>query len=224
MQQRTDDWHTIRRGKFTGSEIWKLMVEPRTKTETFSETAKTYILEKIAEENSLNDEPMAEFLAASLQWGIDNEPKAKEYYEKLTGNKVMEVGFIQLENFEHYCGGSPDGLINYESIIEIKCPFSQPNHIKHILIPEDRVKSELREYYWQMQFYMACYEEVKHCEFISFDPRITRDWRMHIKTIQRNDEDIQLMLSKIKMAIEYRQEVVEILKSNQSMAIMPKNK
>lgn len=223
MQQRSNDWHTIRRGKFTGSEIWKLMVEPRSKSEIFSDTTKTYILEKIAEENSLDEEPLTEFLPASLQWGIDNEPKAKEWYEKITGNKILEVGFIQLENFEHYCGGSPDGLINYERIIEIKCPYSQANHIWHIMLSPEEFKKELREYYWQMQFYMACYEEVKSCDFISFDPRITRDWRMHIKPIQRNDEDIQLMINKIKMAIEYRQEVIDKLKSNQPMAIMPKN-
>jgi hypothetical protein len=206
MKQKTDEWLNIRKGKFTGSEIWKLMTEPRSKSELFSETAKTYILEKIAEENSIDSHDNG-FTTMAMQWGIDNEPVAKRHYERLTGSSIMEVGFIQLEDFENECGGSPDGLVDYRKIIEIKCPYSQANHIKHILVSEENFKSELKEYYWQMQFYMGCYDEVEECDFISFDPRIVKEWTMHIKPIKRNNEDIALMRNKIKIATDYKNEI-----------------
>lgn len=202
--QKSDAWHQVRKGKFTGSEIWKLMVESRSKSEALSETTKTYILEKIAEAHS--NELVTKFETQAMQWGNEYEPLAKKWYAKQSGNSVKDIGFITLEGFDDYVGGSPDGLIDYQGIIEIKCPFNSSNHIRHILATKDDFKSELKEYYWQMQFYMACLN-VEWCDFVSFDPRIDADWGLHIKRITRNNDDIQLMKNKIEQAIEYRNRI-----------------
>ena len=210
IAQKTNEWLKLRKGKFTGSEIWKLMTEPRSKSEQWSDTAKTYILEKIAEANS-NDIETQSFTTTAMQWGNEYEPLAKKWYSKTTSNAVSETGYIELDGFNEYAGGSPDGLIEYQGIIEIKCPFNQANHLKHIMTDVDSFKSELKEYYWQMQFYMACLN-LEWCDFVSFDPRIDADWGLHIKRIPRDEGGIMLMLSKIDSAIEYRKMIEAKLK------------
>ena len=207
--QKTDEWLNIRKGKFTGSEIWKLMTDSRSKTEQFSETAKTYILEKIAEQNA-NELYAKQLNTPAIQWGNEYEPLARKWYSKLTNKKVSEIGYVDLEPFKDHAGGSPDGLIEYQGLIEIKCPFNSANHIKHILVNAQDFKSELKEYYWQMQFYLSAMH-LEWCDFISFDPRIDADWGMHIKRINRNDEDIKLMMNKIEQAIEYKNRITSQL-------------
>lgn len=210
MNQRTDEWLEIRKGKFTGSEIWKLMVEPKSKSESLSETAKSYILEKIVEQYSVDDSES--FTTAAMQWGVDYEPLAKKWYTKLTGNQIEECAYIHHKLFPMNAGGSPDGYITKtNSIIEIKCPFNGVNHIKHIMIEPHLMKQECKEYYWQMQFYMMILD-ADFCEFISFDPRINESWGLHIKRIERNDIDMQLIDNKIELAINYKNELIKKLK------------
>ena len=214
--QRTESWHKARRGKFTGSEIHKLMGESRSKSEFFSDTAKTYIYEKVIE--MFSDAQKESYQTPAMQWGVDYEPLAKKWYSKFTGHKVDEIGFVELEGFEGVAGGSPDGLVAYQHIIEIKCPYSSANHIRNILCEPTDMKSQLKEYYWQMQFYMACLN-IGHCDFISFDPRINADFGLHIKRIERNEPDINTMRDRISAAIEYRNAIInKINKDNEAKA------
>lgn len=204
MEQKTIEWLNHRKGKFTGSEIHKLMTEPKSKTELLSETAKTYILEKIAEE--FCDELPESFTTIAMQWGNDHEPLAKKWYTKTTGKTIDEIAFIEYPD-SNSCGGSPDGYIREGNhIIEIKCPFNSVNHIKHVLTTEENFKKELKEYYWQMQFYIYCMN-VEYCDFISFDPRMNNDIGLHIKKIYRNETDIQYMNEKIMIAIGYKEAI-----------------
>ena len=52
--QRSQAWFNARVGKFTSSEIYKLMTQPQTKAARengeLSETTKSYIMSKVAEE------------------------------------------------------------------------------------------------------------------------------------------------------------------------------
>lgn len=206
MEQKTDEWLEIRKGKFTGSEIYKLMGEPKNKSELFSETAKTYILEKIAEQFSVDSGN--KFFNAAIEWGNDNEPLAKKWYERITGNSLTDVPFIHYKNYPNDAGGSPDGYVDKtNSIIEIKCPFNSANHIRYCLMDASNMKSECKEYYYQMQFYMMVMN-ADYCEFISFDPRINEEWGLHIKRIERNEADIIMIDERIKIATEYKNELI----------------
>jgi ribose 5-phosphate isomerase len=63
-------------------------------------------------------------LRESLQWGIDNEEKAKQKLEEITG--LCSCGlFVDIE--KTFLGASPDGLVDLDSIVEIKCPFAARN-------------------------------------------------------------------------------------------------
>lgn len=51
--------------------------------------------------------------------GKDMEPLARFDYTMLTGQPVREVGFITRD--DGLCGGSPDGLVGDDTVLEIKC-------------------------------------------------------------------------------------------------------
>lgn len=201
--QRTDMWDKDRLGKFTASEIYKLMGTPKSKTDIFTATAYTYILDKVSEE-------LVGFATVkngeALVWGIEQEAQAKKWFSTITGKTIEEVGFIA---HDEQSGGSPDGIVD-DGIIEIKCPFNTVNHIKHILDSEN-FRGNFPEYYWQMQMNMLVTKKQK-CYFISFDPRIDAESGMFIKQIARNDEDIALMVDKIKEAIEAKKTILSKLK------------
>ena len=56
-----------------------------------------------------------------MQWGTDMEPNAKLAYTKMTGREVQDVGFIMPDKTDAY-GGSPDGLVSLDGLLETKCP------------------------------------------------------------------------------------------------------
>ena len=48
-------------------------------------------------------------------------PNAKAVYTAATGNEITDVGFVLPDGTDAY-GGSPDGLVGDDGMIEVKCP------------------------------------------------------------------------------------------------------
>ncbi|KAE9522087.1 hypothetical protein AGLY_017506 [Aphis glycines] len=66
---------------------------------------------------------MTQFTASQLEYGRENESVALRELEKYLGKKIKPCGFfIDSEHF--FLGATPDGLIDDDGIVEIKCPFS----------------------------------------------------------------------------------------------------
>jgi len=55
------------------------------------------------------------------RYGIECEPFAKTEFQKLTGLKIQESGLFIYEQLP-FLAASPDGLLNDNGIVEIKCP------------------------------------------------------------------------------------------------------
>lgn len=203
-QQHSNEWYAKRLYKFTSSQIWKLVTEPREKSKAgqLSETAKTYIIEKITEEcggyiPDINNDAVA--------WGIEQENQAKLWYEKLTGNTISDVGFCQ---YSDIYGGSPDSKVfspEYgNGALEIKCPFVSTHHLKHCLITDQEYfKDNHREYYWQCVSHMITLG-VDWCDFVSFDPRIDHEIGFFIIRLKRIEEEVNLLLDKIQKAAAFK--------------------
>jgi hypothetical protein len=54
-------------------------------------------------------------------FGLRNEPKAREWYQKTFNTKVKEVG-LAVPKWDLRIGASLDGMVGDNGIIEIKCP------------------------------------------------------------------------------------------------------
>lgn len=195
IQPYSPEWWELRHGTFTASEIWKLMTEPRSKSEAVSKTAETYILEKVHEK--LTGKAKMGISNFATEWGIENEPVAMKWYAKLTGHSLSESVLCfhkELEGFS--C--TPDTFVNEDGLCEIKCPANGANHLKHCFITTDEYfKKEHPEYYWQCISQMVITEK-KWCDFLSFDPRINSDLGMFIYRLEFNNEDAEILCEKVK--------------------------
>ncbi|XP_045162742.1 uncharacterized protein LOC123527393 [Mercenaria mercenaria] len=58
---------------------------------------------------------------AATQHGKRNEPKAMEWFQQVTDIPVAKSGIVVCPE-EPYFAASPDGIVNENTIIEIKCP------------------------------------------------------------------------------------------------------
>lgn len=198
IEQRSAEWFEMRKGRITSSEIYKIMGKG-----DLSETAKTYILEKVCELYGGVTEPAT---GAALTWGTELEPVAIEHYEKLTNIKVEKASFIPVGE---YYGGSPDGLLLPEGIIEVKCPFKSANHFKHGMInTPEKFKKIAPNYYYQCISNMVC-ANAKWCDFISYDPRVKEDYRMFIFRLELTEEEKAAVTERVLVAFEHMKGLVK---------------
>lgn len=157
----------------------------------FGQTALSYADEVILD--LLNVEK-PEVTARSLEHGNDNEQFAKDAYQEHTMNKIIDVEQPIMHPNYAFIGGTPDGLIGKNKIIEIKCPWNPVNHLNNLLEHNTSVEkipdSYLSEYWWQVQGYLWITEREK-CDFVTFDPRFPQHLQLSITTVMRNNDDIK---------------------------------
>ena len=84
----------------------------------YSKSAVDYACEIVAKELGVFTEPPPSYW---MEYGTENEPNAIASYEATTGNKVQRVGFVLPDHTEAF-GGSPDGLVSDNGLLETKCP------------------------------------------------------------------------------------------------------
>lgn len=199
MKQGSAEWFKARLGSVTGSRIVDIMPGVKGK---YLAGRKNYMSEKVIE--ILTGQSPEHFTSEAMQWGTDTEPLARAAYEALTGNFVDEEGFVPHSTILKL-GASPDGNVNPDGCIEIKCP-NTATHIETLT-----GKSINRAYIFQMQTEMMCLNK-QWCDFISFDPRLPDNLQMFIQRIERDEtlimeiefevkkfqEELKIMLEKLK--------------------------
>ena len=215
MEQRSSEWTEARLGKFTSSELHKLLTNGRAKDQEFGETGLSYIKEKLHEHFTKGTSIDYGFQGnKSTEWGTYFEPEARNYYSEKSGNPVEECGFILSKQSEMF-GGSPDGLVGEIGLIEIKCPYGS-GHIENLSYTsqEEFAKSE-KPYYAQMQGNMIATGR-QWCDFISYDPRYQNDlFKIKILRINRDDDFIKIALEKIQKAEMVFNEILNKILSQQ---------
>jgi putative phage-type endonuclease len=204
MEQLSNEWFEARKGRFTASTIHKLMTDSRDKNEVLSDGAKTYVYEKVAERLGGHK---TFFENDATRWGNENESMAISMFEFASGLTVERCGFFATKN---NAGGSPDGLISKDLIIEVKCPYESHTHIKYTDFKNvDDFKKHCKDYYWQVQMNMLVTDR-KQCFFISYDPRINSNLKIWWMIIPRNESDIDKLKMKIKQANELFNNLINI--------------
>jgi len=198
--QKSETWHKIRAGKFTGSEISDLCAK-----KGIGQTGITYIEKVISEGRTMH----FDFIETpAMRWGNENEPIARQLWQKLSGKTVEEIPFIIHDKYD-FCGISLDGINLFDKFfIEIKCPYTIQGHLKNLQIEnQDELKAVRPEYYWQMQFGLWV-TDFDLTYYISFDPRWQDECIYQIK-VERNEFDIALLESRINEAQEIRNNILK---------------
>jgi len=203
MDQRTPEWFAARLGKVTASRVADVVAKTKT---GYSTSRANYMAELICER--LTGMQGASYSNAAIQWGIETEPMARAAYEGTVGNLVVETGFVPHQTIP-MAGASPDGLVDDDGLVEIKCPITA-THIETLLGQTVPAK-----YITQMQWQMACTGR-KWCDFVSFDPRMPEEMQIFIKRVERDDETILSLEREIMMFLSELDEKVSKLKEKYS--------
>lgn len=174
MQQRTEEWFAARCGKVTASRMKDIIAK--------SDTAayRNYQAEIISER--LSGRPAESYSSREMQRGTELEPKARAVYILETGSDVTETGLIPHPHIAN-SGASPDGLVDSDGLLEIKCP-NTATHIDFLLHRQPK-----REYILQMQWQMACTGRL-WCDFVSYDDRLPEPHAYACIRIMRDPETI----------------------------------
>lgn len=198
--QRTDNWFNERLGKFTSSRINDLMG-----IKGLGKTGETYAFElacEIVNGRNIDDD----FVSFDMQRGIELEPLAFDKFAEIAAEDFLTVekcGFIKLSEDT---GGSPDGLVSDNSVLEIKCP--KPNKFFR-LVADNNID---QCYIDQMQHQMMVSGALQ-AYFFNFC--IYNGQPLYHQVLVHRDQDrINLMFDRIAEATIIRNKFVEQLIKN----------
>jgi putative phage-type endonuclease len=177
IEQGTQEWLELRKGKVTASRVADILAKTKTGV---SASRANYLMElAIQRVTGFIEES---YTNAAMQWGKDNEGTARALYEAKADVFVDQVPFIDHPTVEGF-GCSPDGLVGTDGLVEIKCPNSTTHweYFKKNVPPQ--------KYVIQMQAQMAC-TNTQWCDFVSYDPRMPERSQLLIVRVARDDSFI----------------------------------
>jgi putative phage-type endonuclease len=197
--QRTEDWYAARLGKATASRFKDAIAA--LKSGAPAQAQQDYLTELVVER--LTQAPIQRYANAGMQRGADLEPTARTAYERATGRIVEETGFVCHDTLMAGC--SPDGLIDWDGLIEIKCPWNTANHIETLLngMPQMHMPQV------QGQMWITGRE---WCDFVSFDPRMPAELQLHVQRIPRDPSFIADLEARITSFLQQVGNQVEALR------------
>lgn len=176
MEQRTEEWFKARSEKVTGSSVGAILgMSPFMKPEDVMRNM-------VREYHSYPSEFKGN---VATNYGTYHEPLAIMDYVQSTNNIVVPTGF---HTYEDWLGASPDGLINDDGLIEVKCPYGQRDKT-----PVEFKSIDYQTHYWlQIQIQLLVTGR-QWCHFYQ--------WSAHgymLETVQFNPLAIEEYLPKLK--------------------------
>ena len=175
--QRTIEWLQERVGHCTASMFAAVL--DVTKKGTEGAKRRNYRTKLVVER--IIGEPVGNYVNTAMEWGTQQEASARMAYEASTGAMIEEVGFLHHTSMK-WVGGSPDGLIGKDGMIECKCPFEPAVHVTTILKQECEHLPQIQGLLW--------ITGRQWCDFVSFDPRMPTGLQLYVKRIKRDDDYI----------------------------------
>lgn len=228
QQQRSEDWFKIRESRFTGSEIWKLLVggkrdmtdeeleqykkeNPKGRKTTieslFGETALTYIFEKSCESIMGVDEE-DQLDTFDVRRGKELEPLAFRKFKELKELQFLDVQECSFFAWGDNSGASPDCVVSNDAVGEFKCPRSK----KLFKIIHKGIEAIDKEYIAQMQWEIFVTNS-KRCHFFNYGIFNSREiW--HELIIERDEKMIEDIKMRVLEAVKIRDKYIEELKNN----------
>ncbi|XP_022161755.1 uncharacterized protein LOC111027668 [Myzus persicae] len=117
----------------TESELWKVERSIRLTASNFGKVCK--LRATTSRKNTVKNILYNTYAGnLSTNYGIENEPIARISFEKVINSKIKLAGLF-IDKTYHFLAARPDGLIEDDGIIEIKCPYTTKD-----LRPEDAIQ------------------------------------------------------------------------------------
>ena len=184
-RQGSEEWDRLR-CRPTASEFSSFITPARG---DYSKQSTAYAAKIVAKRLGVYTEPPPSYW---MEWGTEMEPNARHAYTKATGRDVQEVGFIMPDHTDEY-GGSPDGLIGDDGILETKCPAPET------LIAYHANGGLPIQYKPQVQGLLMISGR-PYCDFFVFHPGLT-PWMMRVEADLKYHEKIRQGLTWLRQQI-----------------------
>ena len=194
--QGTPEWFSARLGLATGSKFSDVLAGGK------GLTRKAYAVQLALE--IVTGKQAETFTNQAMQDGTEREPIARALYEAHTGNFVDEVGFCRHDSIE--CGVSPDGLIDEDGGLEIKCPKAS-THAGYLAIP-----AEPSTYTAQIQGCMWVTGR-SWWDFVSYHPDFPENAQLIVRRIKRDSDYIVKLEQAVKSFSKEVAEEVALIKN-----------
>jgi putative phage-type endonuclease len=182
-------WRMERVGKVTGSRVADIVA--RTKT-GYSASRATYLGQLVAERlTGVSGD--STFTTPAMQWGIQQEARARAAYAFFCDQDVAFAPFIDHPTVA-MAGASPDGLVGRDGLVEFKCP-NTATHIETAI-----TRTIPSKYQVQMLWQMACAER-SWCDFVSYDPRLPEEHSIVVQRFERDDARIAELEEEVRVFV-----------------------
>ena len=195
VEQGTPEWFAARLGIATASRFKDIMARTPAPWNN-------YMAELVAER--LTGEREEGYKSSDMQWGNDYEAVARLTYKLNNPDKKVRGCGIFLHD-EIDCGASPDGLVDDDGTIEIKCPKTA-THIQ--TLKSGKLPTQ---YFWQVQGQLWITGR-KWCDFISYDPRLPENASYICIRVERDDEAITRLAESVDGFMQQVASDTELLK------------
>lgn len=190
VEQNSDEWFALRRGKFTASTFKDLFMGEN--TQGYKDA-----IYKVAFERLTNTSPES-FTNEYMQRGNELEPEARAWYEFEKNVEVIKAGFFE---YNDWIGASPDGLVGDSGLIEIKCP-------KFSTMMDYLIKKELPKTYFHQVHGQLLVTDRQWCDFLAYHPSLPK-FVLRVERDKKIDDEI---LDKLFEAIKKAETIINKLK------------
>jgi putative phage-type endonuclease len=199
-EQRSSEWFKVRCGRITASHMGELTAYLKSGKGEMKARA-DYRMQLLSER--LTGQVAQHFVTNEMKWGQEQEEYARSSYEQRKGVMVDSIGFAIHPSLD-FAGSSPDGLVDLDSGIEIKCLTTA----RHLEIWKSREVPQ--DYYDQCQWNMQCCEREKW-DFVCFDSRLPEHLQLLIIPVTYDEARVADLESEaIKMNAEVEQMIAEL--------------
>lgn len=140
MEQRSKEWFEARKGKVTGSMVGAIL--GKNPWMSAEDAMRTMVRDYHNAEKEFTGN-------VATEYGTQFESYAQGDFEMESGLNVNETGFHVHPDLD-WLGASPDGLIDDDAVLEIKCPYGKRDSNEFSSIYEQP------HYYAQTQIEMFC--------------------------------------------------------------------
>jgi putative phage-type endonuclease len=195
IEQGSDEWLKLRLGVASASNFDKII----TTTGKESESLKKYALQLATE--LMLETPEPSFKNDVMARGNEVEPLARDAYQEQTFNVVEQITMFKSDcgNF----GYSPDGLVDDDGLVEIKCPIAT-THFKYLL--DNKMPTD----YWQQVQGGLWVSQRKWIDFVSFNSYF-KDKKLFVIRVGRDEEYIAKLAEQANKVILIRDEYLNKL-------------
>lgn len=199
--QGTQDWLDERAGYATASNFDKVMMAKT--TAGYQGYVAQVALEQVFGK-ALDTFSFTFFKSKAMERGNELEPTARLLYGMRIKTPIEEAPFVKHKTLK--AGASPDGYINDDGLVEIKCPLAH-NHLFAL-----NYKKVPSQYEWQVVGQQWITGRL-WTDFVSYSDEFPSNASFAIVHVERDEEKIRTLENKVKVFLEDVDKAVEFIQN-----------